>query len=155
MAGFGRTGQIVTLRSGTGVIAADSATLTDANFPLTAAINCWGMHSIFIGVEIAGDSGPTMTVEPLFRSSQCPDGSRWHRLLLGSVPGVNTVAAANVAARTTTAMADDESMQELEVFGCEAVYLRITAVGNATSTTSWDILGMPGRYISSPYLQRG
>ena len=153
--GLGTTGTIVKVREGTGVIAADSATLTDTNIPPSLALNCFGLESIFVGAEIEGGTNPTITVEPLFRSSSCPDGSRWHRLTLGSPPGVNTVAAAAISSQTTVAMADDESMVELRVFGCTSVFLRISAVANPTSTTSWSILAMPGRYISSPYLQRG
>lgn len=152
MAGFGRTGQIVTLREGASVIAADSATLTDTNIDPAIAFDCWGLESLFIGVEITGGTNPTMTVEPLFRYASAADGSRWRRLTLGALPGVTLTAAGTV---TTGAMASDLSMVELRVFGATSVFFRISAVANATSTTAWKLLGMPGRYISSPYLQRG
>ena len=149
--GFGAPGTIITLRSGSAVIAADSATLIDDNIPPAQAVNCWGLESIFIGAEITGGTNPTMTVEPLFRDSEAADGSRWRRLNLGALPGVTLTAA---GPGSTGAMASDLSMVELRVFGATSVFFRISAVANATSTTAWKLLAMPGRYIGSPHLLR-
>jgi hypothetical protein len=82
-----------------------------------------------------------MTVEALFRDGEAPDGARWKRLLLGAPPGVTLAALAN----ETTGSLTGGSFVELRVFGAKQVFLRISAVANATSTTAWKILGMPGR----------
>jgi hypothetical protein len=150
--GFGSPGTIVTLRSASSMIVADNTTLSDANIPPAQAINCWGLESIFVGVEITGGSAPTMAFEALFRDGEAADGSRWRRHLLGALPGVTLASAAAV---TTGALASDLSMVELRVFGAESVFFRCTAVTNETSTTAWALLGMPGRYIASPHIQRG
>jgi hypothetical protein len=150
--GFSTPGTIVVLRSAASVIVADSSTLTDANIDPTLAVSCFGLESIFVGVEITGGSSPTMTFEPLFRDVEAADGSRWRRRLLGALPGV-TLASASAA--TTGTLSADLSMVELRVFGAEKVFFRCTAVTNDTNTTAWKLLGMPGRYIASPYVQRG
>lgn len=135
------TGEVATLRSAAALIAADSATLTDANIPPANAIDCTGLDSIFVGVEITGGASPTMTLEALYRDSEAADGARWKRLLLGARDGV-TLAA--LAAEDTGAL-DGTSLVELRTFGFRYVFLRIKAVANAGSTTAWKILGMPGR----------
>ena len=129
------------VRSASAVIAADSATLTDVNIDPTVALNCWGYDTIFVGVEITGGASPTMTIEPLFRDADATDGSRWRRLLVGALNGV-TLGAATVA--TTGALAPDLTSSEIRVFGHTSVYLRITAVANAGSTTAWKIVAKPG-----------
>lgn len=133
---------LAAVRSAATIIAADSATLTDANIDPLVAVDCTGLESIFVGCEITGGTNPTMTVEPLFRDAEAADGSRWRRISLGALPGVTLAAAADP---TTGAMAPGGSLVELRVFGWNKVFLRISAVANATSTTAWKILAMPGR----------
>lgn len=125
-----------------GVIAADSATLTDALIPPGQGLNCSGFETIFVGVEITAGTNPTATIEPLFRDGEAADGSRWHRRLFGAPPGV-TLAA--LAAETTGALTSNGPMVELRVMGCPLVFLRITAVANATSTSNIRILVAPGK----------
>lgn len=139
--GLNTNGQIGTVRSATALLAADSATLTDANIDPTLGFSCVGLESIFVGCEITGGSSPTMTIEPLFRDADAADGARWKRLLVGAPAGVTLTAA---AVQATPAMAPDVQLYELRVYGWSLVYLRITAVANPTSTTAWKILAMPG-----------
>lgn len=136
------TGKIITARSGAAIIAAEGTDYADANYPAASAIDCTHYDSIFVGCEITGGSSPTMTIEALFRDDDAADGARWKRLLLGAPEGVTLATAAN---QTTAALAPNANMQELRVFGHSQVYLRISAVANATSTTAWKILAMPGR----------
>ena len=141
------TGQTTALRTIGGVIAADSATLSDANYPavggvLTGAIDCSGYDSIFVGVEIVAGTGPTMAIEALFYDPNAPADAHLSRLLLGAEPGV-TVGA--LASEVTPALTSDNQYAELRVFGHKQVFLRVTAVTNPTSTTSATILGRPGR----------
>lgn len=135
------TGEVATLREATAIIAADSATLTDANFPVASAIDCTGFDTILVGVEITAGVSPSMTIEALFRDAEAPDGARWKRALLGSRPGVTAGALAN----ETTGALDGLSFVELRVFGAKQVFLRISAVANAAGTTAWKILGIPGQ----------
>lgn len=135
-------GQTTIVRSASAVIAADSATLTDANIPPAQALDCSGYDTILVGVEITAGSSPTMTIEALFRDADAADGSRWARYLLGAAPGVTL---ASLAAETTGALAPNIQWVELRVFGHPLVFLRITAVANSGSTTAWKILARPGR----------
>lgn len=136
------TGQVTVLRSATALIVADSGTLTDANIVPADAVNCAGLDTIFVGVEITAGSSPTMTIELLFRDAEAADGSRWKRLLLGARPGITVLSA--VASETSGAL-DGASLVEMRCFGHALVYPRITAVANPTSTTAWKILGMAGQ----------
>lgn len=135
-------GEVAVVRSATALLAADSATLSDANFPVADAIDCSKLDTIFVGPEITGGTNPTMTIEALFRDSDAPDGQRWKRLYLGAAPGVTATALAN---ETTGAIQTGLGYAELRVYGCPQVYLRITAVGSPTSTTAWKILALPGQ----------
>ncbi len=146
-----RTGETTVARSATAVIAADSATLTDANIPAAQALDCSGFDTILVGVEITAGTSPTMTIEALFRDADAADGSRWGRLLLGAPPGVTATALAN---ETTTALAPNANFVELRVFGHPSVFLRTTAVANATNTTAWKILVRPGRVRGDRVLNR-
>jgi hypothetical protein len=132
---------VIVARSGTGVIAADSATLTDANIDPSLMLDCGGLDTIFVGAEITAGTNPTMTVEPLFRDAEAADGSRWFRLMTGALEGVTLASAAN---QNTGALATNANFVELRVFG-QKVFFRVTAVANATSTNGWKILVMPGR----------
>lgn len=122
-----------------GVIAADNATLLDANIDPTLAVSCAGYDSLMVGCEIDGGSSPTLTVEALFRDASAPDGSRWKRMLHGARPGVTLGA---LAAEDTGAL-DGTKLVELRVHGHSLVYFRVSAVGSATSTTGGRILVMP------------
>jgi hypothetical protein len=132
---------VIIARSAAALIAADNATLTDANIAPASALDCSGLDTIFVGVEITGGTSPTMTVEPLFRDEGAADGSRWFRLKTGALDGVTPAAVAN---QSTGALASNVDFVELRVFG-QKVFLRISAVANATSTTAWKILVMPGK----------
>jgi len=140
------TTQVANVREIAGVIAADSATLSDANFPPASALDCRGFDSIFVGVEIDGGSSPTCTIEPLFRDGDAADQARWTRLLVGSPPGVTAAAAAIQSTGALAAL----TMVEIFVFG-RLVYLRRTAVTNSGSTTAMRILAIPGRPRSAPH----
>lgn len=125
-----------------GVIAADSATLTDVNIPPAQGLNCAGFDTILVGVEITAGTNPTATIEALFRDEEAADGSRWKRILLGAPDGVTAIAAP--AAETTGALTG-ASFVELRVFGHPLVFLRVTAVTSSGSTTNLKILVAPGR----------
>lgn len=140
------TSQVTAARTISGVIAADSATLSDANYPVADALDCAGFDSIFVGVEITGGSSPTCTIEPLFRDGDAADQSRWTRLLMGSPPGVTLGAAAG----QSTGALSNLQMAEIFVFG-RVVYLRRSAVTNSGSTTAMTILAIPGRVREKPY----
>jgi hypothetical protein len=119
-------------RSATATIAADNTSLTDANIPAAQAIDCQGLESIWVMVAITGGTGPTMTLEALFRDANAADGSKWVRSRDAS--GVLKTAALAVG-----------QAHELTVDGWPSVFLRIDAVANATSTTAWKILVRPGK----------
>lgn len=134
-------------------LAADSSTLTEANIPVTQAVDCSGYDSIFVGCEIAGGTNPTMTIEALFRDSEATDGGspatgmRWRRLLAGAREGV-TVATAVSALETVTVGTGTgaATFAEIRTYGHKYVFLRITTVGGTVSTTTgWTILVKPGR----------
>jgi len=135
-----RSGEITVARSLAALIAIDSATLTDANIPLAQAIDCQGLDSILVGVEITAGTNPTMTIEALFRDENAADGFRWKRVLHGPREGETAAAAAAL----DTGALDGTSLRELLVYG-HMVFLRISAVANSTSTTAWKILVLPGR----------
>lgn len=133
-----RSGDVGVARSAAAVIAAESATLTDANFPVAQALNCTGFDTILVGVEITGGTNPTMTIEALVRDGEAADGARWKRMTAGlTFEGTPAVG--------DTGALDGTAFVELAVFGARAVMLRIKAVTNATSTTAWKILVLPGR----------
>lgn len=139
-------GLISVIRSAaSGVIVADSATLSDANYPIAQGLNCRGYETIFVGVEITAGTNPTMTLGPLFRDEEAADQQKWKKLLVGAPDGVTAVAAGSVATQVTTALAPFLTMHELRVYGHSLVYIQITAVTNGTSTDGWKILAMPGR----------
>lgn len=132
--------QLCTARSATAAIAAESTTLTDANFPLAQALDCQGFQTIWVGVEITAGTNPTMAIEVLVRDDDAADGARWKRLLVGSPDGVT---AASAASAKTPAL-DGTSLFEVRVEG-RKVMLRVDAVTNSGSTTSWKILAMGGK----------
>jgi hypothetical protein len=147
------SGRTFVARSVTGAIAAESATLSDANYDPAAGLDCFGYDTIFVGVEITAGTSPTITIEPLFRdSSDATDGARWFRIKCGVTEGVTPASAANL---TTGALASNADFTELKVFGCRNVFLRASAVANATSTTAWKVLVMPGKVRDTTNLSRG
>lgn len=132
--------QMSAARTISGVIAAESATLSLANFPLAQALDCYGYETIFVGVEITAGTNPTATIEVL---AYDPDGVAsqvWKKLLVGSPPGVT---AASAASQKTSAL-DGTSLCEVRVCGRKQIMLRVDAVTNATNTTAMTILAMPG-----------
>jgi hypothetical protein len=134
-------GIITVVREIPGLIAIDSATLTDANILPTLAIDCSKYDTIMVGVEIDVPGTATMTIEALFRDPYAVDGVRWKRIFLGSAPGVTAAALAS----ETTGPLDGSKMAELRVYGASKVYLRVTAVLNTGGTTASRILVMPGQ----------
>lgn len=130
-------------RTISGAIAADSATLTDANFPAASGFSCQGYDTILVGAEIAGGASPTATIELLFRDEEAADGSRWKRLLLGARDGITAIGA--VASETTGALGANSDFVELRCYGASLVIPRVTAVTNSAGTTSLKILVLPGR----------
>jgi hypothetical protein len=129
-------------RSVAGTIAADAATLTDTFIAPTLAISCQMFDTIFVGAEISGGTAPALTVEPLFYDKEAADGSRWKRIAVGALPGVDPVAS---SASQTVSLASNATMAELMVFGHPQVFLRVTAVTNATATAGYTVVAMPGR----------
>lgn len=130
------------VREAASALAADSATLTDANIDATLVLDCSGFDSILVGCEIDGGVSPSMTIEALFRDEEAPDGSRWKRALLGARDGIT---AAGAPAAEDTGALDGASFVELRVFGARAVFLRIKAVTNAAGTTGWRVLAIGGK----------
>lgn len=137
-----------------GVIAADSTTLSDANFPPANGIDCSGLDTIFVGVEIDGGTNPTLTVEALFYDASAADGSRWRRILLGAAPGVTLGSLANETSGALAFTTNALQFVELRVFGHSKVFFRATNAGSATSTTGGRILGFPGRVRGDRRLNR-
>ncbi len=132
--------QVAEVRTFTGVIVADNASLVDANYPLDQALTCRGYQTIWVGVEIAGGSAPTATLEILVRDEDALDGKRWKKLLVGSPDGVTAAAAAS---QKTPAL-DGTAFFEVRVEG-RVVFFRIDAVTNPGSTTGIKILAIPGK----------
>lgn len=119
-------------REGSTAIAADNATLTDANIPPSEALDGQSFETIWVRVAIDGGASPTMTLEALFRDEDAPDGARW----------VRNRDATGVL--TTPALAPGQAF-ELTIDGWAKVFLRVTAVANAGGTTGWKILVRPGK----------
>lgn len=125
-------------------IAAENATLSDANFPTSDALNCTGLDSIFVAVEITGGTSPTANFEPLFRDEDAPDGEKWKRFPIGAREGITAIASP--AAEATGLLTPGVTVAELRVFGCSMVMLRVTATGGTVNTTTgWCVLAAPGR----------
>ena len=148
-----QSGKVFVARTGAVAIAAENASLVDANYDPAKGLDCFAYDTIFVGVEITGGTNPTATVEPLFRdSSDAPDGGRWFRVKCGVTEGVTPAAAANL---TTGALAPNVDFTEIKVFGCRNVFLRISATGGTVNTTTaWKILVMPGKVRDTTNLSR-
>jgi hypothetical protein len=142
------TGETTIIRSVAAVLAIDSATLSDVNYPavagkLTGAINCEGYDTVFVGMEVTVPGTSTAIIEALFYDPDGATDQKLSRLLLGAAPGV-TLAA--LAAEVTPALPGTETQFcELRVFGHPQVFFRITTVANTTNTTAYKILARPGR----------
>lgn len=141
------TGEVGIARSASAVIAAESATLSDANFPVAQALNCYGFDTVLVGVEITAGTAPTMTIEALVRDGEAADGSRWKRMTAG-------LAFEGTPAVGDTGALDGTAFVELPVFGSKAVMFRIKAVTNAANTTAWKILVLGGRTRNTAGLNR-
>ena len=63
------------MRSASAIIAADNSTLTDTNIPPEDAINCRGLETVWVRVDVTNGTNPTMTLEALFRDPDAADGS--------------------------------------------------------------------------------
>ena len=147
------SGRVYVARSVTGAIAAENSTLSDANYDPATGLDCFGYDTIFVGVEITAGTSPTITIEPLFRdSSDATDNVRWFRIKCGVTDGVTPASIANL---TTGALATNADFVELKVFGCRNVFLRASAVANATSTTAWKVLVMPGKVRRGTSISNG
>lgn len=124
------------VRSISGAIAADSTTLTDANFPTSIGYDCTGFETVIVKVEVAAGTNPTMTIEALFRDADAADGLRWTR----------RVNSAGTPLTTGALPANAEC--ELTVDGHSLVCFRVTAVTNSGSTTSSKVIVRPGKRAS-------
>lgn len=121
------------VRNIAGAIAADNATLTDANIPTATAMDCTGFETVIVKVEVAAGTNPTMTIEALFRDEDAADGLRWTR----------RVNSSGTAFTTGALVANGEC--EITVDGWPSVFFRVTAVTNSGSTTSSKIIVRPGK----------
>ncbi len=118
-------------------VASDSATLSEVNFPIAVSatlggpIDCYGLDTFFLGVEMAGDVAATCTLDLLVRDPGAASGARWKRLApnAGGSPLVLAFGAANT------------NLVEVDCFGW-FIYPRIVVTGSPTTVT---ILGFPGR----------
>jgi hypothetical protein len=137
-----QSGKVAQHRATSAAIAADNATLTDANIPPAAALDCSGYETVFVSCDITAGTNPTLTIEPLYRDEDAADGNRWRRLMVGSPDGVTLGAA---AAQSTGALAPQANMVEIRVAGWKKVFFRVSAVANSAGTTAWSILVMPGK----------
>lgn len=125
-----------------GAIAADSATLTDANYPLGAdattggTVSCRGLRTIWVsaaradGTALAG--GTSVEVEVLVRDSEATDGRRWKRLL-------------DAAGSPITFVLDGTGFLEVPVYG-RLVFLRVTDV-TGSITQAVHLLAFPGEWL--------
>lgn len=145
-ANTGRWTEVRSVALSAGEIAADSATLTDANILPALGLNCNGFQSILVRPVITAGTNPSLTVEALFRDPDAADGARWHRVLLGAPAGVTPIGAP--AAYVTPTLQNGQAA-ELQVFGHHLVYLRVTSVTNKTSTTAGKLYVLGG--VPLPY----
>ncbi len=129
------------VRTKVGVIAADSATLTDANIAPAVALNCKGFDSILVRPVITGGVSPSVVIEPLFYDANAADGARWQRVILSPTPGM--VPAGTDAIPTTCALGNGQ-VEEISTHGFAKVYLRVVSVNNPGSTTNLVLLAYPG-----------
>lgn len=135
------TNQISAVRTKSGSpVAADSTTLTDANFPLLAdattggTIDCRALATLWVSAEFTGGSGPTIDIDPLIRDEAAADGARWKRLKPGDTPTLFQPTL------------DGTGFVEIRVDGGQ-VYPRIKAVsGNPTTVV---ILARPGTLLNT------
>lgn len=137
--------KVSAVRTVTGApVAADSATLTDANIPplinstTGGAINCRGLSTIWVDVELTG--GTSVVLDPLFRDADAADGSRWHRMMPGATPALNQPVLSGLG------------FVEIRVDGC-LIFPRLkTVTGNTTGVV---ILARPGAPLAGSKLFAG
>jgi hypothetical protein len=115
-----------------GAIAADSVVLNDETLSPGNAIDCTGLESIWIMVNVTVPGTATMVLEALYRDNVAADGLRWVR---------NSTAAGLIK---TPALASQVAF-ELVVDGSNEVFLRVDSVANAGGTTNATILARPGK----------
>jgi hypothetical protein len=115
------------------VLAADSATLTDANIPTSEALDCTGFETLLVRVDVTGGTTPTATLEALFRDPDAADGSRW----------VRRVNSGGTTIKTPALSVGQET--EVTVDGWNSVFLRVDAVTGASGSTAWAVFARPGR----------
>jgi hypothetical protein len=130
--------EVTELRSAAAAIAADNATLTDANIPPASAFSSQEFDSVLLSAEITGGASPSFTLELLLRDLEAPDGQRWKRLALAKRFGGDD------STPQTTVTLDGTKFVEVLTYGAELIFPRITSVTNAGGTTAWKILARPG-----------
>ncbi len=134
--------QVAAIRTKTGApVADDDAGLIDANYPVLAsatlggAYDCYGFETLWFGVELAGGSSPTCTVDLLFRDPGAADGSRWKR-------NAPTVGGSPI----TLAFGTSTNFAEITVNGW-LIYPRLTVTGSPTSVIVLARPGAPGLHL--------
>ncbi len=133
--------EVSAVRTLTGApVAADSDTLTDANFPLLAdrttggTVDCRLLATLWVSVEFDGGTNPSVELDPLIRDEGAPDGERWKRLLFGGSPA------------PAQPLLDGSGFVEVRVDGGQ-MFPRIKSVSGAP--TSVIVLARPGALASS------
>jgi hypothetical protein len=134
--------RIVATQSGS--IAADSATLTDANYPPAAdatnggTVSCRGLRTIWLGAARADGTalagGTSIEVEALVRDSEAADGQRWKRMLDSSGSPITFVL-------------DGTGFLELPVYG-RLVFVRVSNV-TGSITQAVHLLAFPGERLQN------
>jgi hypothetical protein len=125
-------GVFTVARSASAALAAESATLTDANIPPAEALDCTGLETVWVAIHVTGNNAATMALQALKRDANAEDGFKW-------------VQTRDASALLKTAALTMGVEQELRVDGSPSVFFRIDAVTNTGSTTAWKILVRPGQ----------
>lgn len=127
-----------------GSIVADSATLSDAHYPLVndmvngGQIDCRRLRSLWLGVEMQ-DGTPipnatSITVEPIFLDRLAPTDAHWKRML-------------DAGASPLSLVIDNSGFKNLLVYG-RTLFLRVSVVtGSITGNIS--ILAFAGDFFSA------
>jgi hypothetical protein len=107
--------EVTELRSAAAAIAADNATLTDANIPPASAFSSQEFDSVLLSAEITGGASPSFTLELLLRDLEAPDGQRWKRLALAKRFGGDD------STPQTTVTLDGTKFVEVLTYGAEGL----------------------------------